>query len=151
LVILVAVLSAACGPLLSPASTPSAASVSSRATVAVATSAKLGKHLVDGKQMTLYIFDRDPSSTPTCYDACAKFWPPLLTTGAPIAGPGVNPTFLGTTTRKDGTHQVTYAAHPLYYVVTDHNPGDVTGQEVDNFGAPWFVIGPDGNKIGGHA
>ena len=53
--------------------------------------------------------------------------------------------------RSDGTTEVTYAGHPLYYVVTDHNPGDVTGQEVDNFGAPWFVIGPDGNKIGGHA
>ena len=80
-------------------------------------------------------------------------WPALLTQGAPIAGRGVNPTLLGTVTRTDlpglgPVQQVTYAGHPLYYVVTDHNPGDATGQGVNNFGALWDVVGPDGNKIG---
>jgi len=55
---------------------------------------------------------------------------------------------LGTTKRNDGTNEVTYGGHPLYYVVTDHNPGDATGQGVNNFGARWDAVGPAGNKIG---
>jgi hypothetical protein len=45
-------------------------------------------------------------------------WPALLTQGAPIAGPGVNPRLLGTVTRTDlpglgAVQQVTYAGWPL--------------------------------------
>ena len=65
-----------------------------------------------------------------------------------MAGAGVNASLLGTTKRTDGTTEVTYGGHPLYYVVTDHNPGDATGQAVSNYGAVWFVVGTDGNKIG---
>jgi predicted lipoprotein with Yx(FWY)xxD motif len=64
-----------------------------------------------------------------------------------MAGTGVNASLLGTTKRNDGTTEVTYAGHPLYYVVTDHGPGDATGQNVNNFGAAWFVVGADGNKV----
>lgn len=51
---------------------------------------------------------------------CASIlWPALLTNGAPIAGPGVNPALLGTVTRTDllsgpSVQQVTYAGLPLY-------------------------------------
>jgi predicted lipoprotein with Yx(FWY)xxD motif len=117
-------------------------------TVGVAANAKLGKILVDGGGKTLYLFEADKSTASTCYGDCATYWPPLLTTGAPDAGPGVNASLLGATRRKDGTKQVTYAGHPLYYVVTDHNPGDTSGQGVNNFGAPWDVVGPDGMQIG---
>jgi predicted lipoprotein with Yx(FWY)xxD motif len=116
--------------------------------VAVAHNAKLGSILVDGSGRTLYLFEADKTTAPTCYGACATYWPPLLTNGAPLAGAGANAATLGTTKRTDGSTEVTYGGHPLYYVVTDHNPGDATGQGVNNFGAPWFVVGPDGNKIG---
>ena len=76
------------------------------------------------------------------------YWPPVLTNGAPVPGAGLNTSLLGTTKRSDGTTEVTYGGHPLYYVVTDHNPGDTTGQGVNNFGAPWDVVGPDGTQIG---
>ena len=33
----------------------------------------------------------------------SDLWPALLTKGAPIAGPGVNPRLLGTVTRTDST------------------------------------------------
>ena len=128
----------------SPASTPTGP-----ATVAVATNANLGKILVDGGGKTLYLFEKDTSSASTCYDQCAAYWPPLLTNGAPMAGAGANAALLGTSKRNDGTTQVTYAGHPLYYVITAHNPGDASGQKVNNFGAAWFVLGPDGKKIGG--
>ena len=117
------------------------------ATVNVASNAKLGKILVDGAGKTLYLFEKDTGMASTCYGACAAYWPPLLTRDAAVAGTGVNASMLGTTKRTDGTLEVTYGGHPLYYVVTDHNPGDATGQAVNNFGAVWYVVGPDGNKI----
>jgi predicted lipoprotein with Yx(FWY)xxD motif len=115
----------------------------------VTSNAKLGKFLVDGSGRTLYLFEQDKGSTSTCYGQCAQYWPPLLTNGTPKSGSGVDDMLLGTTKRTDGSVEVTYGGHPLYYVVTDHNPGDATGQALNNFGAPWYVVGPDGNKIGG--
>jgi predicted lipoprotein with Yx(FWY)xxD motif len=138
----------ACGGSTSNASSSAPATAAAAATVSVASNAKLGQILVDGNGRTLYLFEADKSSSSTCYGACATYWPPLLTGGAPIAGSGVMASLLGTTKRTDGTTEVTYGGHPLYYVVTDHNPGDATGQAVNNFGAAWFVVGTDGKKIG---
>ncbi|HEX4677796.1 MAG TPA: hypothetical protein VH210_01140 [Gaiellaceae bacterium] len=114
--------------------------------VAVATS-PLGRILVDSKGITLYDFAQDKGTTSTCYGACAALWPPLLTTGKPIAGPGVRASLLGTTKRKDGKLEVTYGGHPLYYFVTDRKPGQTTGQSINQFGAPWWVISPAGKEI----
>ena len=137
---------AACGGSSSP-STSSTSPATAPATVAVATNAKLGQILVDGSGRTLYLFEKDTSSSSTCYGSCASYWPPLLTGGTPQAGAGVNASLLGTTKRTDGTTEVTYAGHPLYYVVTDHNPGDASGEGVNNYGASWFVVGVAGSKI----
>jgi len=136
-----------CGGAGSQVSTSPPAGVPA-ATVAVAQNAKLGQILVDGNGRTLYLFEADKTTASTCYGSCATYWPPLLTGGSPQAGAGATASLLGTTKRSDGTTEVTYAGHPLYYVVTDHNPGDATGQGVNNFGAPWDVVGPDGNQIG---
>ena len=134
----------------SPAASASAPPVSTpanAATVKVTTDPKLGKFLVDSAGRTLYLFEQDKGTASTCYGDCAKYWPPLLTNGAPQAGSGADSMLLGTTKRTDGTVEVTYGGHPLYYVITDHNPGDATGQDVNNFGALWYVVGPGGNKI----
>lgn len=148
LIPLIAVLAiAACGGSPSTASSSPSAPAAATATVSVAMNAKLGQILVDGNGRTLYLFEADKSSSSTCYSACAAYWPPILTGGAPMPGTGVNASLLGTTKRTDGTTEVTYGGHPLYYVVTDHNPGDATGQGVNNFGARWDVVGPDGKQI----
>jgi predicted lipoprotein with Yx(FWY)xxD motif len=107
----------------------------------------LGRVLVDSKGITLYDFVKDKGTTSTCYGACAALWPPLITKGKPIAGPGVRVSLLGTTKRKDGKLEVTYNGHPLYYFVTDRKPGQTTGQGVDQFGAPWWVLSPAGKEI----
>jgi hypothetical protein len=63
-------------------------------------------------------------------------WPALLTDGAPTAGPGVNPTLIGTVTRTDvlaggvSVHQVTYAGLPLYRFRFDEVPGETEGANV---------------------
>jgi len=54
--------------------------------------------------------------------------PPLPATGGLVAGPGVNQSLLTTTTRKDGSMEVVYNGHPLYYFVSDKQAGDTTGQ-----------------------
>jgi predicted lipoprotein with Yx(FWY)xxD motif len=136
----------ATGPASSSGAAASSGSVRARATVAIANS-KLGKILVDGKGRTLYDFPPDKSMASTCYGACAALWPPLTTTGKPVAGHGVRASLLGTTKRKDGKLEVTYNHHPLYYFVSDQKPGQTTGQGVNQFGAPWWVISAAGKEI----
>ena len=104
----------------------------------------LGSFVVDDKGMTLYLFTKDTPNTSNCYDKCATAWPPLLTTGNPVAGDGVDASKLGTTTRTDGAVQVTYNSWPLYYYAKDKAPGDVVGQDV---GKVWFVVSPAGDKV----
>jgi predicted lipoprotein with Yx(FWY)xxD motif len=115
-------------------------------TVAIAKS-RLGRILVDSKGITLYDFVVDKHGTSACYGACAALWPPLLTKGKPHAGPGVRASLLGTTKRKDGKLEVTYNHHPLYYFVTDRKRGQTTGQGVNQFGGPWWVLSPAGKEI----
>jgi predicted lipoprotein with Yx(FWY)xxD motif len=114
--------------------------------VAVAAS-PLGRILVDSRGKTLYDFAKDKSTASTCYGACAALWPPLTTKSKPVAGHGVRASLLGTTKRKDGKLEVTYNGHPLYYFVTDRKPGQTTGQGVNQFGAPWWVLSAAGKEI----
>lgn len=113
----------------------------------VADNAKLGQILVDGNGRTVYLFVADQGTTSNCYGDCAGAWPPVIAHGAPQAGAGATASLLGTTTRKDGSMQVTYAGHPLYYWVADKNAGDATGQALNNFGGPWYVLSPSGMEI----
>jgi predicted lipoprotein with Yx(FWY)xxD motif len=113
-------------------------------TVSLGQNDKLGSFLVDDKGMTLYLFTKDTPNTSNCYDKCATAWPPLLTTGAPAAGDGVDASKLGTTNRTDGTVQVTYNGWPLYYYEKDKAAGDVVGQDV---GGVWYVVSPAGDKV----
>src|SRR6266851_108668 len=104
--------------------------------------------LVESNGLTVYLFLADSSATSACNSAsCVQYWPPVLTKGAPQAGPGVNASLLGTITRADGTAQVTYAGHPLYRFVSDKAAGDSTGQGVNAFGALWYVLSPSGAQI----
>jgi predicted lipoprotein with Yx(FWY)xxD motif len=112
-------------------------------------SSKLGRILVDGQGRTLYLFEADKAGKSTCNGACASAWPPYLSPGALQAGTGVTGSLLGTTVRVDdgGGTQVTYHGHPLYYYAGDSEPGDTNGQGLDQFGAKWYVVGPNGNGI----
>ena len=104
----------------------------------------LGSFLVDKIGMSLYIFLNDVPGTSNCYGGCEASWPPLFTGDAPVAGEGVDASLLGTTTRDDGSVQVTYNGWPLYYFASDANAGDVNGQDV---GGVWYVIASDGEII----
>jgi predicted lipoprotein with Yx(FWY)xxD motif len=107
----------------------------------------LGQILVDANGKTLYLFEKDSGTTSSCYDACAAVWPPLRATGPLAAGQGVNQSLLATTTRKDGSMEVVYNGHPLYYFVSDKQAGATTGQGLSSFGADWYVLSAAGTKI----
>lgn len=110
-------------------------------------SGPMGTYLTDGKGNSLYLFVADKTSTSTCNGACAAAWPPLITTGVAKAGSGVDQTKLGTTSRSGGVTQVTYNGHPLYLYAADTAPGQTTGQGLNQFGALWWLVNPQGAAI----
>ena len=117
-----------------------------RETVKTATVAKLGRYLIDEDGKALYLFEKDTSPKSTCYGACAQEWPPVTTSGKPVAEAGATGAKLTTSKRTDGTSQVVYDGHPLYYFAPD-KAGTTKGQGLDAFGAEWYVLAPSGEKV----
>lgn len=116
--------------------------------VKVAKVGDLGTIVVDSEGLTLYDFHKDKGGKSSCYGACAGAWPPLLTEGEPKAEAGAMSNQLGTTKRKDGTVQVTYAGWPLYTYVGDKGPGEANGNDFSQFGAQWYALAPNGEEPG---
>jgi predicted lipoprotein with Yx(FWY)xxD motif len=78
-----------------------------------------------------------------CQKVCALIWPPVLTSGWPEAGPGVDQHALGVVVRPDGTRQVTFNGRPLYLFIKDaYIPGITGTQSINGAGAvtPWGVF-----------
>jgi predicted lipoprotein with Yx(FWY)xxD motif len=70
----------------------------------------------------------------------------MLTKAKPVAGDGIRQSLLGTTRRRDGKLQVTYAGHPLYYYAND-GKGEIKCQNVSEFGGLWLVVRPNGKAV----
>ena len=142
---------ATAAPAASDAASPaaSAAAAAGPASLALADNA-LGKILVDGKGLTLYMFLA--RGGPACTDTCATAWPPLLTDGsAPTLGAGLDAGDFGSITRDDGSKQVTFYGAPVYYFAGDPyvSGGDGAAGDTKGHGlnGQWFVIGADGKEI----
>ncbi len=138
-----------------------------------ATSTRYGRVLVIGAGdyagCSLYVLTSDAmhtltgdpyacsdGSNPTGAPCDTVLWPALLTDGAPVAGPGVNPTLLGTVPRTDildGTtvQQVTYAGLPLYRFIFDEHPGETEGANLfDPVTSPtgtWYLVNPSRGEV----
>jgi predicted lipoprotein with Yx(FWY)xxD motif len=104
-------------------------------------------YLTGASGRAIYLWVADKGSTSNCSGSCAKAWPPVTTTGNPTAGSGVTASMLGMTKRSDGTEQVTYDGHPLYYFIADTAAGTTKGQGSDSFGAKWWLVTPSGSAI----
>lgn len=87
--------------------------------------------------------DRETTTRPECYDACAAAWPPVLTRGAPRADGAVRAGTLGAVRRSDGSLQATYGGHPLYYYPHE-GPGQVLCHDVEEYGGRWLDVTPAG-------
>ena len=125
------------------ATTPSLTS-SGAATVATAKAGDLGTVLVNGDGHTLYLFEADTGSTSTCTGGCAAIWPALITTGAATGSMGASSSKLGTTTRDDGTTQVTYNGHPVYLYSGDTAAGQTNGEGLNTYGGLWYAVSTAG-------
>ena len=104
---------------------------------------EFGKVIFDSNGNVVYMFGRDKTATSTCYGICAKAWPPLLTKSTPSVGTGLNANLLGTTKRKDGSLQVTYNHHPLYFYSADMH-GKIMCQHAVMHGGIWLVLKANG-------
>jgi predicted lipoprotein with Yx(FWY)xxD motif len=107
----------------------------------------LGKILVDANGRALYLFEADKPKMSNCSGACLSIWPALTSHGKPQTHGGVVAAKIGTTASTGGKQQVTYNGHPLYYYAGDQKGGDINGQGLDQFGAEWYVLDANGNKI----
>jgi predicted lipoprotein with Yx(FWY)xxD motif len=106
---------------------------------------KIGRVIVDGAGKTLYLFEKDQTRRSTCYGSCAGTWPPVIVKARPRAMHGARATLIGTTRRRDGKLQATYAGHPLYYYAFDVQPGSLRGNGVDQYGAQWYAVRANGS------
>jgi predicted lipoprotein with Yx(FWY)xxD motif len=97
-----------------------------------------------GRQ-AVYVFSRERRGQLRCYGACARDWPPLLTRGRPVAGPGVRADLLGRVRRRGGAFQVTYRGRPLY-AYAHEGPDEVLCHNVNLNGGWWYVVGRNGNR-----
>jgi predicted lipoprotein with Yx(FWY)xxD motif len=159
----VALLAAACGgggssggggygagnapPTTAAAATPAAPAATTATTLALANS-PLGQILVDSKGRSVYLFEADTGPASTCVSAgCVAEWPPLLASGTPQVGAGLQANLLGVTSRGDGHQQVTYSGHPLYYFAGDTQPGATAGEGINDNGGLWYVVHTDGTPV----
>jgi predicted lipoprotein with Yx(FWY)xxD motif len=110
-------------------------------------STKLGTVLVDSQGKTLYVWAHDKGSKSTCSGMCAKYWPPVISSGKPSAKGGVHSSLLGASRRADGRMQVTYHGHPLYTFAGDTKRGDTKGEGLTGFGGRWDPVSPAGRAV----
>jgi predicted lipoprotein with Yx(FWY)xxD motif len=129
-----------------PATEPAAPVSGGTGTTIKTADSQFGDVLFDGEDQAIYYFDNESGAESECYGACAEAWPPVLTEGAPGAGAGAQARLLGTTERDDGTTQITYDGHPLYYYAHE-GPNQVTCHDVSEFGGLWLAVQPNGERM----
>ena len=148
-----ALLATACGSAAASPSAPassaagSSASASTTGTVITTKSGSTGAFLTNASGRAVYLWAKDGMNMSACSGACAAAWPPVPATGQLTAAGGAKASDLGTITRSDGTKQVTYDGHALYYFAGDSAAGQTNGQGNDGFGAKWWLVAPAGSKI----
>ena len=128
-----------------------------QATVVVkAETVALGRHLTDGRGVSLYLFEEDRqqgdqyrSNKSGCVGDCLVLFPPVAGDPAPVAGTGVDARLIGSLRRPDGKVQATYNGWPLYYFGEDSAPGDTNGHQFNEFGGDWYLVAPTGREFGG--
>jgi predicted lipoprotein with Yx(FWY)xxD motif len=107
-----------------------------------------GAYLTAADGRALYTLEGtdDPSA---CVDECAEAWPPFIradgdVSTADAAAGGLQPRLIGTVQRPDGTSQVTYGGHPLYFYTRDTERGQTAGQDVTDEWGEWYLVQPTG-------
>jgi predicted lipoprotein with Yx(FWY)xxD motif len=138
--VLVLVAAACTNGSAAPSTTTTTNASDASALVRVAKVGSFHSVLVNHSGMTLYRFTLDSNDKSACYGSCASLWVPFTVpagTTTVTGGTGLDSADLGTITRTDGTHQVTYKGIPLYTYSGDTKAGQASGQGVDH---TWYVV-----------
>jgi predicted lipoprotein with Yx(FWY)xxD motif len=107
----------------------------------------LGNTLVAANGRTLYLFEADRSNASSLSRTGFMVWPAVTSIRKPSAAGGVSAAHIGTIAGPNGSRQVTYYGHPLYYYVGDKKPGETNGQGLNQFGALWYLVSSRGNAV----
>ena len=110
---------------------------------------EVGKVLVDSSGFTVFRFSKDPRNSDTCVkiSGCTNLWPPLMSSGRPVAGPGVRSALLSTIKLPGGGRQVTYAGHPLYRYSAATGKGETGYVGAQQFGGSWYALNAAGGSV----
>jgi len=147
LVAVAGLVASACGSSQSSTTTTGASSTTTGSSASLrlesSTLPSVGSVLTGPNGRTLYYFTTDTSGATSCTGQCAVVWPPLVVPSGttPTLPSGVSGN-VSTASRPDGTTQVTYQGHRLYYYEGDTAPGTDKGQGVDG---TWFVLSTSGS------
>jgi predicted lipoprotein with Yx(FWY)xxD motif len=100
--------------------------------------------LVDSNGMTVYLFVPDAASTTSHVSGALRTaWPYVTWSGAVTVDNSLTAGLATANVQSDNTRLLAYNGHLLYTFVSDHVPGDATGQGLAQF----FVLDASGNKI----
>jgi predicted lipoprotein with Yx(FWY)xxD motif len=150
LIVLAAIVAAGCGSTASAGGTSggSAAHISTHSATVSGTSETV---LANSQGMTLYYFDPDTTTSASCASGCISTWPPLLSSGSPVAD-GSLPGTLSVIADANGD-QVTYNGHPLYSYSGDSAPGQANGEGIEgkwHAATPNVAQNPNAGSSGGN-
>jgi predicted lipoprotein with Yx(FWY)xxD motif len=106
----------------------------------------LGKVLVDGQGMTVYLLTSDKPNKSLCSAQCLSYWPPVAAPKAGTKMAGVTGK-VESSKATDGSTIATVGGWPLYTYVGDKAPGDVSGEGIANFGGVWYAVSPSGHAV----
>jgi predicted lipoprotein with Yx(FWY)xxD motif len=106
-----------------------------------------GTYLTGASGRALYLWVGDSDQASNCSGDCAAMWPPVIATARPAPASRVSAAGLSTILRSDGSEQVSYHGHPLYYYTADAGPRTTRGEGSDSFGAKWWLVAPSGAAI----
>jgi len=123
---------------------PTGSAEAPRGRVVKTAPSEFGPMLFDRSDQAIYLFAKEKTGKPECYGACAEAWPPVLTEGSPQARGDTSSELLGTTRRTDGSSQVTYKGHPLYFYAHE-GKGQVLCHNITEYGGLWLVVTPKGD------
>jgi predicted lipoprotein with Yx(FWY)xxD motif len=144
----VALLVAMLATLALPATAPS--STSHRGTTVKARNTDKGMLLVSRTGHVLYVFARDSKNKNVCVtlrNGCSHVWPAVTTKVKPVAKSGVKRKMLGTIKLPDGSTQVTYNGHALYFFQSDNGGGDTSYVGINSTGGKWYAINVNGKVV----
>jgi predicted lipoprotein with Yx(FWY)xxD motif len=115
----------------------------------------LGAVTAFGAVRTVYTLTSETTASTPCTGACDAFWPPLISNGPAVVGPGVNKSLLGLVRLPNGDAQVTYAGHRLRFftkdLATGAPPSEANGANVlaQPFNGVWYTVSPSGFPLAG--